>query len=107
MAKHLTEAYLRRIAHIVGPSSAAAACLRDLEKLRSEGRVVFVLQEGSQMTVVVLDCDAVIDWLNDRRDNCRQLAATKTDQDGWLDDMAYFEAAIKFLEGRKREDEHG
>lgn len=55
MAKHLTEDVLRRIAHIVGPSSAAAACLRDLEKLRSEGRVGFVLQEGSQMAVVVLD----------------------------------------------------
>lgn len=42
--------------------------------------------------------DACI-WLAERRDNCRRIAERKdgTDRLYWLEDAAYFEAAIEFI----------
>jgi hypothetical protein len=39
-------------------------------------------------------------WLNERRDNCERIAASKQgyDRAGWLDDMAYFSAAIELVD---------
>ena len=43
--------------------------------------------------------EQVIRWLEERRDNCTRLASLMPapDRDGWLEDGAYFEAAVRML----------
>jgi len=42
----------------------------------------------------------LLDWLQERYDNCIRIAAQKTgdDQRGWWDDAYYFRLAIKMLQ---------
>ena len=43
----------------------------------------------------------VVEWLKERRANCLRIAAEKTaaDKAGWVEDAAYFEAAIMSILG--------
>ena len=43
--------------------------------------------------------DSVIEWLQDRLENCYRIAATKSGEDraGWIEDARYFEAAIQAI----------
>ena len=42
-------------------------------------------------------------WLQERYDNCVRIAKQKTGEDamGWIEDAAYFEAAIRLLPKQK------
>lgn len=46
---------------------------------------------------------SLLDWLQERYDNCLRIAAQKTgeDQKGWLDDAHYFNLAIAMLQEPK------
>ncbi len=52
-----------------------------------------------------LDRADVRTWLEDRLANCLRLAARRsgTDRDGWLQDAAYFAAAIGLIDWTKQE----
>jgi len=49
----------------------------------------------------------VMNWLEERRDNCRRIAAERSgnDRNGWLDDYEHFSAAIALIEARNREEQ--
>lgn len=44
--------------------------------------------------------DDVRGWLQDRRDNCQRIARSKRGEDrkGWLDDVAFFTAAVGLID---------
>jgi hypothetical protein len=46
-------------------------------------------------------------WLRERRDNARHIADLRqgTDRNGWLEDAAYFDWAVKIVEASRRESE--
>lgn len=50
-----------------------------------------------------LDPDLVRTWLSDRLTNCHRIAGQKTgaDRESWLEDAAYFAAAIGMLDAAK------
>jgi hypothetical protein len=43
---------------------------------------------------------SLLEWLEERRDNCERIADLKTGSDraGWLEDMVYFTAAVEAVE---------
>ena len=49
-----------------------------------------------------MNTQPLIEWLMDRRDNCARIMDTKPESEkaGWLEDAAYFEAAILALSER-------
>lgn len=54
-----------------------------------------------------LSAEAVYDWLQDRLQNARRIAATKSgaERDGWIWDAAYFAAAAAYVVAEGQKDE--
>lgn len=57
-------------------------------------------QEIVRRKIEELDPQKVRAWLHDRLANCHRIARTKdgADRDGWLEDAAYFAAAIGMID---------
>ena len=50
--REMTREKLLRIAAIIGASSAAAACLADMDRIEAEGDHALCLRQGSQLVVI-------------------------------------------------------
>jgi hypothetical protein len=48
----MTRNELLRIAQIIGPSSAAAAALADMDRIKAEGDHALCVRQGSQLVVI-------------------------------------------------------
>jgi hypothetical protein len=52
ISKEMTRDHLLRVAHIIGPSSAAAAALADMDRIEAEGDFALCVRQGTQLVVI-------------------------------------------------------